>query len=224
MTQFFKKQEIWTDKKDECQNDYFAGGSDIELWEAFKKGNNKAFDRIYHTYIPQLYNYGCHLCNDRELVRDCIHDLFVTLISNKARLGNTDNIKFYLFKAYKRKLVKLLRKRNHTRRRESVFSDEHFRLSIENDFIQLNGTITQETREFIQEAINKLPSSQKEAVILFYYEGLGYREIASLMGQRNVKSARTLIYRAIDSLTKKIKSTHKILLLFIKLLVFSPLY
>ena len=220
MTPFLKQEEIWTDKKGEFQKEYFAACNDHELWEAFKKGNRKAFDYIYQIYIPQLYNYGCHLCHDQELVRDCIHDLFVTLISTKARLGKTNSIKFYLFRAFKRKLIKLLRKRNHARQRETVFSDEYFRLNIENDFIPLNDAMTKDTRAFIRSAINKLPSSQKEAVILFYYEGLSYREIASLMGQSNIKSARTLIYRAIDSLTRKIKPAHKIFTIIMNLLFF----
>ncbi|MCK5371360.1 MAG: sigma-70 family RNA polymerase sigma factor, partial [Cyclobacteriaceae bacterium] len=43
---------------------------------------------------------------------------------------------------------------------------------------------------------------QKEAVIYFYYEGMSYQEIADIMGLQKVKSARKLIYRAIEALRK----------------------
>ena len=49
-------------------------------------------------------------------------------------------------------------------------------------------------------AINKLPKRQREAIYYFFYENFSYQEIASLMGMSKVKSARSLIYKAIDSL------------------------
>lgn len=53
--------------------------------------------------------------------------------------------------------------------------------------------------------MSKLTTRQKEAVLYFYYEGLSYQEIADIMGFQNVKSARKLIYRAIDALRKDLQ-------------------
>lgn len=207
--QFIKRENIWAGEWRDFRDYDFEDLSDREWWEKFKKGDKNAFDYIYYTYRQQLYNYGCHLCGDEELVRDCIHDLFTTLIKSKTRLGKTDSIKFYLLKAFKRKLVKSLQKQYNTKQRESIFSNENFRIRIDEESVSLDSTISKEVKALIQHAINKLPASQREAVILFYYEGLSYREIKDLMNLRNIKSARTLIYRAIASLTKKLKPVSK---------------
>lgn len=209
--QFNNKENVWAGERKEFQKGHFENPNESVWWERFKKGDKNAFDYIYYTYRQQLYNYGCHLCSDEGLVRDCIHDLFITLISNKARLGQTDSIKFYLLKAFKRRLLKSLQKRGNAKKREGIFSDENFRVCISDESVSFNNVIPGEIKTVIQQAVNKLPASQREAVILFYYEGLSYREIKDLMNLGNVKSARTLIYRAVASLTKKLKPIYKVL-------------
>ncbi|MDN5213713.1 sigma-70 family RNA polymerase sigma factor [Fulvivirgaceae bacterium BMA12] len=216
--QFIKREDQWADGKKRLQNDQFETRCDGEWWEKFKKGHKSAFDYIYHTYSRQLFNYGCHLCNDRELVKDCVHDLFASLIKNRSRLGKTDSIKFYLLKAFKRRLLRLLKKQSNAKQREGIYGRENFRLSISDDSISLDNTIPKEVKEHIQKTVNRLPASQREAVILFYYEGLSYGEIADLMNLSRVKSARALIYRAVASLTKKIGPVQKVFVLAAMLL------
>jgi DNA-directed RNA polymerase specialized sigma24 family protein len=45
-----------------------------------------------------------------------------------------------------------------------------------------------------------LTERQKEAIFLRFYENMEYEQIASLMALKEVKNARTLIYRAIEVL------------------------
>ena len=75
--------------------------SDTELWDLFLKGDKKAFAHIYQKQYRLLLAYGIKLCDDPELVRDCIQDLFVKLHTNRKNLSPTLNINIYLICALK---------------------------------------------------------------------------------------------------------------------------
>ena len=43
---------------------------------------------------------------DKSLIKDCIHDVFLTVWNSRNRLGNTDNIKLYLFKCLSNRIYR----------------------------------------------------------------------------------------------------------------------
>jgi DNA-directed RNA polymerase specialized sigma24 family protein len=83
---------------------------DYILCSRFLAGGDDAYITIYRLYVQQMYNYGMNFSADKELIKDCIHDVFTRLYSNRASLGTTDNIKLYLFVALKNRIVDILRK------------------------------------------------------------------------------------------------------------------
>ncbi len=182
---------------------------DEVVWEKFKKGDKAALTYIYRNYANPLYNYGCQLTS-KEIVKDAIHDLFIEIINNKERLGNTNSIKYYLFKSLRNKLVKVLTKM--TKEQSGDMGDAYpFAISLSPELVLINQQIDEEKRSMIAAKLNELPPLQKEALLLFYYEGLKYDQIASLLGMK-VKSARALVYRGIDSMSKLLIPVRKNLL------------
>ena len=81
------------------------------LVTAFQSGDVSAFSTLYDMHINLLFNYGCKLTTDKELLKDCIHDVFVKLYTKKAELGIIDNFKSYLLISLKNKLCDELRRR-----------------------------------------------------------------------------------------------------------------
>ena len=81
--------------------------NDLALWKAFKSGDEKAFMTIFDRSTKPMYNYGCKVIGDGELVKDAIQELFIEVWQTRSRLRDTDSIKFYLFKCLRRKLIKL---------------------------------------------------------------------------------------------------------------------
>lgn len=60
------------------------------LWKSFQKGDDKSFSIIYQQHIGSLLLYGSKLSHDRELVRDCIQEIFVNLfLKRKKRAGKS---------------------------------------------------------------------------------------------------------------------------------------
>lgn len=174
------------------------------VWNSFREGNESAFIYIYQTYFDKLYAYGCRFCKHEEQVKDSIQDLFVYLRKNRSSLGATDAIKFYLFKALKRRIIKeenawyskLEEVGNHTYF-DFVFSHEHHLIEKE---------IDEDTQSKLNEAIKQLSPRKKEVIYYFYYEGMSYPQIQEIMGLENIKSARNLLYQALDFLRETLQS------------------
>jgi RNA polymerase sigma-70 factor (ECF subfamily) len=95
---------------------------DKSLWEAFKSGDEFAFINIYKEYSNKLYNYGCQFCEDKEMVKDCLQDFFIYLRKNRLGFAETNSIKMYLFKAFKRRVVDYLNKNTSEFRLSKMFA------------------------------------------------------------------------------------------------------
>lgn len=63
------------------------------LFASFQAGNMTAFSQLYDSHINILFNYGLKLTIDKELLQDCIHDVFVKLYTKRTELGAIDNVR-----------------------------------------------------------------------------------------------------------------------------------
>ncbi|MEQ8552055.1 MAG: sigma-70 family RNA polymerase sigma factor [Cyclobacteriaceae bacterium] len=174
----------------------YESKKDIELWDDFRNGDDGAFVFIYKDYIQRLYNIGRQVTNSEELVKDCLHDFFLELRSRRETLGSTDNIKLYLFKSFRRKIIKYLEKE--IRFTSSDFNEYAIEFSIETKII--NAQISKEQLQNLQLAISQLSKKEREIVFYFFYENMSYQEIAELLDYNHVSSARRFIYNLIKKL------------------------
>ncbi|MDN5213748.1 sigma-70 family RNA polymerase sigma factor [Fulvivirgaceae bacterium BMA12] len=173
-------------------------------WLSFVAGRKSDFEFIYQSYHQHLFNYGMHLCSDRELVKDCIQDAFVTLVKNKNDIKKAASIKFYLFKCFKRKIINSIKKKRDLTLHQADVSRDNFMLGVTNQFHEIEETLSADLKKQLKDTINALPNAQREAIILYFYEGMDYKQIAVLMNMTRVKSARALIYRALSSISQKL--------------------
>lgn len=188
-----------------------ASATDGELWEAFKRGDVAAFSRIYHQLVQDLYNYGLKISAHPETVEDCIQDLFIYIWDNRKQLGRTDNIKFYLFKALKRRLlVKTAEKQRKVSWLKADAGGEAADASSEALLIALQSEQDQSAR--LEKALQSLTSRQREAISLRFYDKLSYAEIANIMSL-TIQSAYSLIARAMEVLREQLRLVHLLVLL-----------
>jgi len=83
---------------------------DSLLWKEFIHGNEDAFRLIYQGHVQTLFKYGYNFTHDEALIKDCIQDIFVDLMKYRSTIGSSDNIRLYLFKSLKRKIIRSLHK------------------------------------------------------------------------------------------------------------------
>lgn len=172
--------------------------NESKTWEDFLKGSDSALAYFYRTYSAKLYNYGRQIINDDDTVNDSIQDLFFELINKRRKLGKTTSVKNYLYASLRRRLIRIKEKSLKHISEES--NEGRFQISfLKDDQTPLDQFSTEQMR-LLENACNELPERQREAIILLYFEELDYEEVAKIMDIGKVRSARALIYRAIDSL------------------------
>lgn len=172
--------------------------NDSELWQAFKNGSNAAFLSIYKKYFNSLFSYGIRIKDNEDLVKDAIQDVFFDLKKNSKGLGNTDCIKFYLFKCLKRKIYKEFKEWES--QREDLAIQDSFSITFSHEQTLINKQIDLEKTRLINDAIGKLSPRKREAIYYVFYEGMSYQQVSELMELCDSKSARDLIYKALKCL------------------------
>ncbi|MBL0745297.1 RNA polymerase sigma factor [Chryseolinea lacunae] len=170
---------------------------DEAIWSTFQLGNRDAFAALYHRYFKILVKNGLRISSDKDLVKDCIHDLFMEIWKNKLNLATPASVKAYLISSIHRKVIRQV-KRMRTREKEIHHLSVHEFAHSKEDQI-----ISQQRQEEQQHKINKalcaLTKRQKEVVYLKFYANLSYAEIANLMAI-STESIYNLVSKAIDNL------------------------
>lgn len=169
-----------------------------ELWKKFQQGDLQALSTIYSIYFDQLYNYGSRFSNNNTLVEDCIQELFIKLIRNKANLSLPESLKSYLFKSLRSSIFDHLERLN-------KYPSGEINDSVEFDLVPhvetqiISGEEAMERSEKLTLALQKLTPRQREALYLKYQEGLSYPEIAAMLSLTQ-KATYKLVGRAVQAL------------------------
>lgn len=174
------------------------------LWQAFKKGSELAFSKIFKTYYNDLYFYGLKFSGNEDFVKDTLQELFSEIWARRAKLGDVSYIKAYLIKSFRRKMLKT----GKTERRlfKAIEARQQlsktFELSAE-DFI-ISQEIAASHRTKLLKTVAKLNKSQKEIIYLRFYNSLDYKEIAEITGLK-YQSVRNSMHKALKVLRKAFK-------------------
>ncbi len=179
---------------------FFDGKPDKEVWLMFKDGHEGAFTWLYENYFDPLYNFGLKGGFSVEAVEDCLQDLFVELRQRRARLGEVLNVKAYLFKCFRRKLLRDARKSRVLELVGGQRSGISFEPVIEQEEHFVDARLSALQQQHLQKALATLPVRQREAIYHFFYEGFSYTELAEVMELGSAKTARNLVYKSLASL------------------------
>ena len=172
-----------------------------ELWQKFQAGDSSALSTIYRHHVRELYNYGRQFA-EHSMVQDCIQDVFYELIRRREKLKSVQAVKAYLFACLRHRVFKQLKKSESREEMDLIRLRGSFGIELTEVPYEDMDTMGLEKIESLQAACNKLTERQREAVLLFYYEKLSYKELTTVMHLGKINSARILMHRAIQSLRK----------------------
>lgn len=184
------------------------------IWDKFKEGDDDALNLIYFENFSKLYHYGLKFSGNHTVIEDALQDMFTDLVRNRSTLSSVENIRFYLLKSFKRRLIRQLQKEyryNLTR--------EHDEINFEITYSVESDLISSENRDLrlkaLHQAIAGLTPRQKEAIFLRFTEELEYNQIAEIM-QMSVEACRNIIFRAVKALKESVQLNTTILFFLLK--------
>jgi RNA polymerase sigma factor (sigma-70 family) len=185
--------------------------TDKKIWNDFRKGESYALSHMYYQHVQVLFRYGRKFSHDDGLIKDTIQDLFFDLIRTRSNLGETDNIRFYLFRAFRRKLTRNIQKQNLSlQKKDETEIPMEIVWSAEQEMIGKEELTHRE--KMVQQALVQLSLKQREILFYRYTCEFDYDQICEIMHLK-YDSARKQVFRAIKTL-KEILSGQDIFLLF----------
>jgi RNA polymerase sigma factor (sigma-70 family) len=187
---------------------------DSHIWEKFKHAEDGALSLIYNQHVNFLFGYGRKFSADDDFIFDTIQDLFYYLITNRKNLGEVRNIRLYLLKSLRRRLIlELGKKQKQAKLKNDYLSEPEIVFPVEENLIR-----DEEEKlrmELIRQGMKQLNSKQREALYYKYTCGFSYQQICEIMSVSN-DTARQLVSRAVGSLRKYIGKDIVTLIFFLK--------
>lgn len=166
--------------------------TDELLLERAGTGDPAAFLQIYERHRGPVFRFSYRLAGSVETAEDITHDCFLSLIRKPGNFeAGRASLRTYLLSAARNLWLKQLR----TQGRELALDDLDGDAFVEPSREPLRRVLDQELNLTVKEAVSALPPLQREALVLFEYEGLALNEIADLVGT-DVGAVKARLHRA----------------------------
>ena len=173
----------------------------LGVWKRFRSGDRYAFGKIYEEFADVLFSYGSKITSDRELLKDCIQDLFYNLYRYNIQLQNPENLEFYLFRSLKNDIIRKIRNNY----QESSLTDEGM-FQFDLKFQAEQDVSDFESNELRVNALRKILQTidppKRELLFLKFSTGLNYSEIGELVGMTS-DAVKKQVYRTLGNLRDK---------------------
>lgn len=159
-------------------------------------GDPAAFIQLYERHRAAIFRFSYRLSGSVEGAEDITHDCFLSLVKQPGRFQpDRASLRTYLFSAARNLWLKQLRSSG----RESALDEFEEDQFISLDEGPLSRLLDYELSVKVRQAVSSLPPLQREALVLFEYEGLGLSEVASIVGA-DVGAVKSRLYRAREGL------------------------
>lgn len=170
--------------------------TDELLLEKAGAGDSTAFLQLYEEHCAAVFSFAYRLSGSQEMAEDITHDCFLSLVrkSDNFRPGQAA-LRTYLFSAARNLWLKQLRNFGRESAMDELAEDRYIAVDKE----PLRSLLDDELSVKVQEAVSSLPPLQKEALVLFQYEGFSLSEIASMVGT-DVGAVKSRLHRARERL------------------------
>ena len=186
---------------------------DKYIWDEFKNDTEHALSYIYHQNVDFLFFYGKKFTTEEDFILDTIQDLFYDLIKYRKNLGETDNIRLYLMKSFRRKLFRGIENKRKLVKLSDLNLEPEIIFSVEEEFI----ADEEQSRKikFIRQGLQELNAKQREVIFYKFTLGYDYNQICDIMSI-TYDSARQLVSRSINSLKHYLSENDFLLILILR--------
>ncbi len=163
-----------------------------------KRGNEKAFEKLYEKYRDDIFTYSKALVRSHSSAEEVVQEVFLKLWLNAEDLDPELSIRSYLFTISRNLSFDFLRKASNNRKlREEIF---YIKESTEVPEELLN----QEYDLLKKRAIAELPPKRRLIFEMSRNEGKSYKDISSELGI-SVSTVKTQMSEALQFLRQYLR-------------------
>jgi len=139
-------------------------------------GDRGAFSRFFREYADRVYRYALTLVSDRALAEEVVQETMLAVWKGAERFRGGACPSTWVLGIARHKGLDKLRQEQHNAKLQAEHDEP-------DTVIEPERAAAQELlKDRVRAALEKLPTEHRETVVLAFYQGLSYREIAELMG------------------------------------------
>lgn len=152
--------------------------TDLKLLKALRKGDEKAFERIFERYSSQLFNVVQKFTTSRSDAEDVVQEVFSKVWTHRIRINPELPFTPYIIKIAKNMVINIAKKRIY----ETTYLSYKYHVHSKFNYVTENQVLFRELQNILEEKIGKLPDKRQEVYRLSRQEGLSASEIAEKLG------------------------------------------
>jgi RNA polymerase sigma-70 factor (ECF subfamily) len=173
-----------------ASSDPLTERSDEELLASFQRGRREAFGVLVRRYERELYGYLRRYLGDANLADDVFQNTFLQLHTKISKYEPGRPVRPWLYTIATHQAIDALRRAG---RHQALSLEQQREGGADGDVHTLAGmlesraagpmdrALEEERRLSVRASVDGLPDFLRQVVILAYYQGLKYREIADVL-------------------------------------------
>lgn len=171
---------------------------DKKLITLVQNGNVLAFEKLIIRYQNHLINFVNKIVHNRKDAEEIVQDTFLKIYQTIDRVDPEKKFSSYLFTIAKNTAISHLRQKK-------------FTLPLKEDLLvhpsesHLESLAKSQDQQTIKNIINKLPSSYRSVINLYYFQDLSYEQISQKL-LLPINTVRTHLRRAKEKLRYQLAS------------------
>jgi RNA polymerase sigma factor (sigma-70 family) len=173
---------------------------EIEWMARVREGDMEAFRRLVETHQARVVGTISKMLGSDAEAEDLAQQVFIRVWKSAPRYQPTAKFTTWLFRITRNLVFNELRRKRHFVDQADEMPEPAERRDQEPDQVLMEG----ELQSAIQDAINRLPESQRLAIILRRYEEMSYEEIATVM-DTTVPAVKSILFRARAELRERLE-------------------
>ena len=175
--------------------------SDEELMELVKGDDSRApFEELLSRHEKRLVNYLHRTVGDFELAENLAQETFLRIYRIRHEYEPTAKFKTFLYKIATNLAIDEFRKRDrHKEDLKDDFSNESDKRKNPDENV-----ISSERTRIVKECLLKLDEKHRTVVVMKWFEGLKYEQIAKILGI-SVGTVKSRIFYALKQLEVDLK-------------------
>jgi len=170
--------------------------TDEVLLKRAGEGDQAAFLELYDRHRQPIFRFAYRLLGEVDIAEDVTHDCFLSLIRKPENFRpERASLRTYLFAAARNLALKHFRNSG----RETGLDEVTQEPQLSSRQGPLRKLLDEELATEVRKAVFSLAPLQREALILYEYEGLSLNDIAEITGA-DVGAVKGRLYRARERL------------------------
>ena len=166
-------------KKSSMTIDQLQEASDAALVVSIGRYHEDALAEVYRRHAGAVFALARRLLADRTLAEEIVQEVFLRLWNDPDRFDpDRGSLRSYLLAQCHGRSVDLLRSESSRRRRE----EKELTLAAEAGYDLEHEVWDMAVADRVKATLQTLPEGEREAILLAYFGGHTYREVADLLG------------------------------------------